>query len=760
MTRRGDEEPFGVDAGRRHFLTKAGLAAAGVGALSHVVPVGAAEAAVDPGGRLNLKDFGAVGDGTADDGPALQRALDALSTAGGGELVIPPGVFALRTPVAKDYLSSAAALRIVGYGSASRLLVKVAPTAYAIQLLNLQHVTLQGLTFVGTPGVRNDAGVVVYFAYCDVAAILDSDFYGLGSLDNAPAAIVLAHRSDLTLERCAFRGCAADGVVVNQEWVGFRADGCFFLDYGSLNGAYHSKTPLGGGTAWMQARAPAEYPPQAPSSNGVFSVRNVRTDEGARAVLVDPGAARVTRVHLDGLNSNAPPSDVFAEAIWVRRTDVAVLENCLIGYATSVAGDGVRFSDVREALVSRCILRQQANRITADADCGTLTVVESSYTTLRSAATTTNVVNGGRGGVVPRTKAGAVSDADFDAVPPDGTLAVDTSGSRLFVRVAGAWASVALTGGPSAPAAPTVVSRSPAPGATGVALDTKVTATFSEPVQPASISFRLSDGSAPVAATVAYEDATRTATLTPSAPLHASATYTATVSGATTTTGAPMAGDVSWTFTTVAAGPPAAIGVVQKKSATAVGTGVTATLDAPPTPGNLLVVFGCVDSAVASIGDPSGFTLDASTGGSGEKRFKAWHRVVQAGDQPAVTMAISGSTNQRLDLHVLEYRGLAANPLDGTPGASTTGSWFATSLRSPVQATSGPGVVVVSYAMYAGNGAMWSNTPTDSFTRQLVVPSSLETFDRVTTAAGSYSMSESWTPGNYVWVIALSLKRA
>lgn len=37
-------------------------------------------------GALNLADFDAVGDGVADDGPALQRALDALADAGGGTL--------------------------------------------------------------------------------------------------------------------------------------------------------------------------------------------------------------------------------------------------------------------------------------------------------------------------------------------------------------------------------------------------------------------------------------------------------------------------------------------------------------------------------------------------------------------------------------------------------------------------------------------------------------------------------------------------
>lgn len=44
-------------------------------------------------GILNLRDFGAAGDGKADDGPALRRALAALQEQGGGTLYLPAGVY-------------------------------------------------------------------------------------------------------------------------------------------------------------------------------------------------------------------------------------------------------------------------------------------------------------------------------------------------------------------------------------------------------------------------------------------------------------------------------------------------------------------------------------------------------------------------------------------------------------------------------------------------------------------------------------------
>jgi methionine-rich copper-binding protein CopC len=96
---------------------------------------------------------------------------------------------------------------------------------------------------------------------------------------------------------------------------------------------------------------------------------------------------------------------------------------------------------------------------------------------------------------------------------------------------------------------PTVVARSPAPGATGVAGSANVTASFSEPVQANTISFVLRDAAnATVAAAVAYDATTRTVTLNPNATLVANAVYTATLSGATDNAGNVMA-TVSWSFT-------------------------------------------------------------------------------------------------------------------------------------------------------------------------------------------------------------------
>ena len=48
---------------------------------------------------FSIKDFGAVGDGVADDTRPIQKALEAARAAGGGWVLVPAGVYAIRSPL-------------------------------------------------------------------------------------------------------------------------------------------------------------------------------------------------------------------------------------------------------------------------------------------------------------------------------------------------------------------------------------------------------------------------------------------------------------------------------------------------------------------------------------------------------------------------------------------------------------------------------------------------------------------------------------
>jgi hypothetical protein len=110
---------------------------------------------------------------------------------------------------------------------------------------------------------------------------------------------------------------------------------------------------------------------------------------------------------------------------------------------------------------------------------------------------------------------------------------------------------------------PMVTAFTPTSGATGVPASSAVTVTFSEPMDAATINSATIElrnaANALVTATVAYNAATRVATLTPGAALAASSTYTVTVRGGATAPrvtdvfGNAMAAHVTWSFTTAAA---------------------------------------------------------------------------------------------------------------------------------------------------------------------------------------------------------------
>jgi hypothetical protein len=110
---------------------------------------------------------------------------------------------------------------------------------------------------------------------------------------------------------------------------------------------------------------------------------------------------------------------------------------------------------------------------------------------------------------------------------------------------------------------PTVTSRVPAPGATGVLLGSTVTATFSEALDAVTVNNNTIElrnaANALVAGNVSYDAATRTAVFVPASPLTAGATYSATVRGGANdprikdAAGIALAANVTWSFTAASA---------------------------------------------------------------------------------------------------------------------------------------------------------------------------------------------------------------
>ncbi|MCX6145104.1 MAG: Ig-like domain-containing protein [Ignavibacteriales bacterium] len=151
------------------------------------------------------------------------------------------------------------------------------------------------------------------------------------------------------------------------------------------------------------------------------------------------------------------------------------------------------------------------------------------------------------------------------------TGAMDTTGNALASNYV--WNFT--TGAVADVTPPTVISTDPANNATGVALNKKVAATFSESMDPLTVTtttFTLRQGATPVSGSVIYAGAA--AEFTPASPLAANTVYTATIStGAKDLAGNALASNYVWSFTTAAAAdviPPTVISTDPTNNATGV----------------------------------------------------------------------------------------------------------------------------------------------------------------------------------------------
>ncbi|MDT3724888.1 glycoside hydrolase family 55 protein [Streptomyces sp. DSM 41972] len=123
-----------------------------------VLDVGTAAGTVAAGndGRLtdwrNVRATGAVGDGTADDTAALQSALDAAGTAGGGVVFLPAGTYRISEP-----LQLHSGVTLLGAGSRVSLIEQSAD-ADGMIAVDGEQLTVHGLAFAG-PGSGSGAGI-------------------------------------------------------------------------------------------------------------------------------------------------------------------------------------------------------------------------------------------------------------------------------------------------------------------------------------------------------------------------------------------------------------------------------------------------------------------------------------------------------------------------------------------------------------------------------------------------------------------------
>lgn len=204
---------------------------------------------------------------------------------------------------------------------------------------------------------------------------------------------------------------------------------------------------------------------------------------------------------------------------------------------------------------------------------------------------------------------------------------------------------------------PTVSSTTPLAGSTSQSWSNGVSATFSESLNPASVSFTLTPaGGSPVTGATNYDDATKSVTFSASTALARGVTYTASVT-ASDAAGNPMGAPTTWTFTTAQADLVA--GVCPCSLWTDATT--PATLSDP-------------DKVSIELGTQ--FTADTSGQITGVRFYKGPQNT---GPHPVSLWATDG-TNTRL--------------ATATLGAESTTGWQTATFATPVPVTAGTAYIV------------------------------------------------------------------
>jgi hypothetical protein len=381
-----------------------------------------------------------------DCGPGLNAALAALEAQGGGTLTI-DGVYLLRTPV-QLLAQRAQNVRIEGTGGDSGIIVAgQRDSAPMIRLDNIGRLLVEGVNMAGTAGEADDCRRVFYLSNSFVR-FTGCGFFGLSCISNTAAALIHAEQCDLELRNNEFGGCVFssgnENAVINcQFWVGYRSQGNRWIDYGSWQGEEYSKTGIAFSGAWV-ALGPQKGQTANATGQSVARFTDDRFDEGHVAGISVGGGEgpRVSRLLVDGCQFNNTLIE-GGTAIFARGIDHVEIVRTAIGF-TPLPRDAITLRDVGEAIIDRLHATNAATGLFGQ-NVGSIVLSDSPGITrlnLTSVGRFSRSENGA-GGIVVQTRNGRITDADFPAPPPVGTVAADVANRRLYLRTATGWVATA-----------------------------------------------------------------------------------------------------------------------------------------------------------------------------------------------------------------------------------------------------------------------------------------------------------------------------
>ncbi|WP_406300047.1 glycosyl hydrolase family 28-related protein [Embleya sp. NBC_00888] len=447
--------------GRRAFL--AGAVTAGAAGVALVATTSdSATAAGNAVDWYDVKVHGAVGDGVADDTTAIQSAIDSAARAG-GTVYFPAGRYLVTPrPVAGKPAAALSVggdgVRLVGAGSKAAMLVKkadgillrISGTGPSLDAKGATHRRYCAVEDLGLSG-NGRTGLLLELYYSNNTYV--RDVYLTSNSDIAVDAVELwdSRFYNMVVESCTgpadskqhpnvwLRNSSAANT---QEW-GYSNDnvnqvhliGCRLENFGT-------------GALWVtQGTARTNNPNGIHITDCKFETSAMK---GGPHLKVDASCRHVFAGNIYAYAGNFATGYGTPQNIIDWAPSASALENTLIACGTTAT---VNSGVILYSAKGQTGVLRNVNGMYGIKPVGTHIYYEQSSTGDFRVENSYGNTGGQASGAIPtrnqpnpplRLVAGPVTDASFQYPPLDGTMAVDTTDTRLYVRVGGAWLWTAL----------------------------------------------------------------------------------------------------------------------------------------------------------------------------------------------------------------------------------------------------------------------------------------------------------------------------
>lgn len=346
-------------------------------------------------GIFNVRDYGAVGDGTTDDSAAFQAAFDAAEAATptkGSKIFIPGGKYRLAGTQLAMTANTGGDFVIEGVGSATQLYIDGNGSERIISVGNKTSIFVKNLAVTGNQAGANCADVF-FFSFCVYSGLMDVDFYG----------VMGQHGCAYYNQACQFyrthfygnafaAGCIA-GVGAS---LGVVMEDVNHQDFGTLDGVGYART---GTIALFDAGdpSPASLPDPNMGQVGWHFYRCQCDENVTYSIRFLPTAAqRYSKISFELCQFNASSSPTW-RAITITQAERVDVHKAYFGLRSTEL-PGVELIDAGNVRISKCDsgVIPTGNCVTADSLTRSVEIDECSLGRLQCACPTFVTDNGVR----------------------------------------------------------------------------------------------------------------------------------------------------------------------------------------------------------------------------------------------------------------------------------------------------------------------------------------------------------------------------